>query len=182
MQSNASDIWHFSFYSKEKVKIGPKNWFSSLFWERFPLRPLAPSGYAQISCQIKFLMNIHNRGKFHHYSFCGSQVINFQMFSWQCSIHEIALFEKFLGFFSPKYSSILLTFSPEVVYYKTKTVCKQSFKFECLSTNRTYPKFKALVHFRAHFTPGKQKILPKTKIFPETSFLGLLNYTVPSPR
>ena len=88
----------------------------------------------------------------------------------------------FLGLFSPKYGSILLKISLEVVFCKTKIVCEQSFKIKCLSTNGMYSKFTVLVHFWAQFTPGKQKILPKTKIFPETTFLGLSNHTSPKSK
>ena len=95
------------------------------------------------------------------------------MFSWRCSIHEMALFGGFLDPFSPKYGSSLLKFRPEAVSHKKKTVSEQSFKVKCLSGNRTYPKLTVLVHFWAQFTPGKLKILPKTKIFPETASIGL---------
>ena len=57
------------------------------------------------------------------------------------------------------------------------TVYKQSFKIKCLSRNWTYPKLKVLVHFWAQFTPGKPKILPKTRIFTETTSLWLSNNT-----
>ena len=62
------------------------------------------------------------------------------MFSWRCSIHEMAPFGGFLGSFSHKYGSSLLKFRPEVVSHKTKTVSEQSFKIKCLCGNRTYPK------------------------------------------
>ena len=68
------------------------------------------------------------------------------MFSWQCSIHEMAPFGGFLGPSSPKYGSSLLKFRPEVVSHKTKTVSEQSFKIKCLCGNRTYPKLMDLVH------------------------------------
>ena len=66
------------------------------------------------------------------------------MFSWQCSIHEMAPFfggGGVLGPFSPKCGSSLLKFRPAVVSHKTKTVSEHSFKIKCLSGNRTYPKF-----------------------------------------
>ena len=47
----------------------------------------------------------------------------------------------------------------------------------CLSRNGTYRKLKVLVHFWAQFMPGKHKILPKTRIFSETTSLWLLNNT-----
>ena len=53
-------------------------------------------------------MMIHNRGKFHQYSICGFQVENFQSFSYQFSIHEMALF----GFFwKPLLPQILSDFA-----------------------------------------------------------------------
>ena len=81
----------------------------------------------------------------------------------------------FLSPFSPKYGASLLKFRPEVVSHKPKTVSQHSFKIKCLSRNETYPKLKVLVHFGAHFIPGKPKILPKTRIFSETKSLRLLN-------
>ena len=46
----------------------------------------------QFFFQIKHLMEVHNHGKFHWCSICGCQVINFQMFSSQCSNHEMVPF------------------------------------------------------------------------------------------
>ena len=97
------------------------------------------------------------------------------MFSRWCSIDEMALFGGFLSPFSLKYGSNLLKFWSEVVCHNTKTVFEQSLQVKCLSGNGTYPKFTVLVHFRAKFTPGKPKILPKTKIFSETTSLWLSN-------
>ena len=98
------------------------------------------------------------------------------MFSWQCTIHEMAPFGGgggggFLGPFFPKYGSSLLKFRPEVVSHKTKTVYEESFKIKCLSRNGTHPKLTGLVIFSAQFIPAKPKILPKNKIFPETTSL-----------
>ena len=61
-------------------------------------------------------MKIHNRGKFHLYSTCGCQVINFKMFSWQCSIREIALYGVSLSPNSHKCCQILPKFLPELVF------------------------------------------------------------------
>ena len=99
------------------------------------------------------------------------------MFSWWCSIHDTTLLWGFLSPFSPKYGTSLLNSRPVVVSNKTKTVSKQSFKVKCLSRNGTYPKLKIWVHFWVQFIPGKPKILPKTRIFPETTSLWLLNNT-----
>ena len=102
------------------------------------------------------------------------------MFSWRCS----SPFWGCLGPFSPKYGSNFLKFGPEVAHHKTKKVCEQCFKIRCLSTNRRYPKFSVLVHFWAQFqfTPRKPKIFPKTKIFPETTSLGLSHDTSTNPQ
>ena len=128
---------------------------------------------------MKDLMKIHNRVKFHFHTICGLKVINFQMFSWWCSSHEMSPFWVFLGPFSSKYGPKLLKFEPEIVHYQTKTVYQQCFIIRCLRTNGTYPKFSVLVHFWAQFTPRKCKIFPKTKISPNTIFLGLSDDTSP---
>ena len=90
--------------------------------------------------QMKGLMKIHDRGKFHIYSICGSQVIKFQMFSWRCSIHEMGHFfgvggggvgggwGGFWGHNFPKICNILLKFEPEVEFQETKTVYEQFLK------------------------------------------------------
>ena len=84
---------------------------------------------------------MYNRSKFHLYSICGCQVIKFEMFSWRCSIHEMAHFEGFLGPNSPKYGPILLKFLPEVVLSDTKAVLEESLKNLNFYQNREYPKF-----------------------------------------
>ena len=124
-------------------------------------------------------MVIHNPGTFHQDSICGSKVINFQMFSWQCRSHEMGPFSGVLGPFSPKYRWNLLKFGPEIVHHNKKTVREQYFKIRCLSTNGTYPNFTVFVQLWAQFTSGKMKIFPKTKIFPETASLGLSDDTSP---
>ena len=124
-------------------------------------------------------MKIHNRGKFHLYSICGSQVIKFQIVSWRCSIHEMAHFGGFLSPFSPKSSSILLKFGPKVEYHKTVTLYEESLKLISLRGKGTYPKFTVLVHFGAQFTPRKKKILEETLIFPQTTSFGLSDDTSP---
>ena len=78
--------------------------------------------------EIKVLIKIHNCGTFHLYSICNCEVINFQMFSWQCSIHEIAPLGSFLGPNSPKCCQILLKFLPELVIKETQTVFKEFWK------------------------------------------------------
>ena len=142
IHSNALSMWIFLFYFKKLVKIGPKNRFCGLFWEVL----LRPVNYTSIFYQIIRLMEVHNGGKFHRYSICGFQVIKFEMFLWQCSIHEIDFFKGFLGPFCPKYGSVCLKCWPEVLSDKTKTVFKQSFKIWYLSRKGTYSKLTVLVN------------------------------------
>ena len=72
---------------------------------------------------------MYNPGKFHLYSVCGCQVIKFEMFSWRCSIHEMAHFWGFLDPNSPKYGQILLKFLPDVVVLANiKRVFEESLK------------------------------------------------------
>ena len=89
------------------------------------------------------------------------------------------LLGEFLEPFSPKYGSSLPKFQlvvvPVVVYHKTKRLFEHSFKIKCLNVSGRYPKFTILVHFWAQFASRKPKILPKTKIFSETTPLWLSN-------
>ena len=66
-------------------------------------------------------MKIHNSDKFYQHSICGFQVKSFQIFTHQFSFHEMALFGRFFGPYSPKQSSILPKFSPD--YYSSKQKC-----------------------------------------------------------
>ena len=52
-------------------------------------------------------MEIHNRGKFHEYSFCGCQVKNVQMFSDQQKVPFLGSFGRFLGHNSRRSGQIL---------------------------------------------------------------------------
>ena len=172
-------IWHRFWCSPENSrKWSRKTNFLAFFQRLFDHTLLQPKGHAPIFCQIKGLMMIHNHGKLHQPSICGSKVINFQMFSWRCSSHKMGPSWGFLGPFFPKYGSNLSKFGPEVAHHKRRTGC-ECFKIMCLSTNRVYPRSSFLVHFWAQFTPGKRNILSKTKIFPETASLGLSDDTSP---
>ena len=112
----------------------------------------------QLLLQMKGLMMIHNRGKFHEDSICGSKVINFEILSWRCSSHEIGLFRGFDGPFSPKKGLNLLKFGPEVFHEETKSVYQQWFKIMNLSTKGMNPKFS----FWPIFGPN---LPPKNKLF-----------------
>ena len=79
----------FCFILKKHLNLSQKIDFLAHF-ERFLVYAfLRPASYTPIFCQIKCLLEVHNCGKFHLCSICGCQVINFQMFSWRCSIHEM---------------------------------------------------------------------------------------------
>ena len=52
------------------------------------------------------------------------------MFSWPCSIHEIAPFWGFLGPFSRKYDSSLLKFDQKYIFHKTNITSEQSLKIK----------------------------------------------------
>ena len=62
------------------VNSAPKLRFLSYFQRFLVCTLLRPVSYAQIFCQMKGLIEIHNRGKFHHFTISGCQVIDFQMF------------------------------------------------------------------------------------------------------
>ena len=105
-----------SFYSilKKWSKLGQKTDFLAHFYALLCLIIYAP-----IFCQIKGLMKVHNRGKFHQYSICGCQVMNFQMFSQQQKLPLQAASGWFSGHNSPKCSQILLKFGTECIIYVT---------------------------------------------------------------
>ena len=164
------DFWYSSKNSK-KLSQNP-NFLAFLQWF-IDHACLPPTDRASIFFQMKGLIVIHSPGKFHEDSICGFKVIKFQMFLWRCSSHEMGPFGGFLGPFFPKYGCNLLKFGPEVFHHNTKTECEQCFTIRCLSTNGTYPKFTVFVNFWAQFTSRKMEILPKTKLFSETTSLGL---------
>ena len=165
----------------------PKNSAKNLnFWFIFGSFPMTPS-YAlavapQCLCQMKGLIEVHNRGKFHLYSICGCEVIKFQMFSWWGSIHEMAHSGEVLGPNSPKKGRIRLKFLPEVVLKNTKTVFQESLINRNFYQNRGYPKFARLVWLSGQFTPWRWpksgKIIARfTKIKPS----GYPNLSTPTP-
>ena len=84
--------------------------FGGIFFGFFDHAQSPPVVDAPILCEMKGLMEIHNRGKFHEYSFCGCQVINVQMFSDQQKIPFLGAFGWFFGHNSPKSSQILSKF------------------------------------------------------------------------
>ena len=96
---------------------------------------------------------MRNRGKLHLYSICGWKVKKFEMFSWQCSIQEMAHFLAFLGPNSPKYGLIFLKFAPQLVLMGSKTLFEFFFENENFYQNRTYPKFAGFFQFLSNFEP-----------------------------
>ena len=96
---------------------------------------------------------MRNRGKLHLYSICGWKVKKFEMFSWQCSIQEMAHFLAFLGPNSPKYGLIFLKFAPQLVLMGSKTLFEFFFENENFYRNRTYPKFAGFFQFLSNFEP-----------------------------
>ena len=105
----------------------PKNSAQNLnFWVIFGSFSITPS-YAllftpQFLYEIKGLMEIYNRGKFHLYSISGCEVKKIEMFSWRWSIHEMVHFWGFSGPKSPKCGPILLKFAPQLLLKESKTL------------------------------------------------------------
>ena len=108
-------ICHGFWYSFENWKNGAKKHFLAFFQRFSDHAPRTPLCHAQIFCQTKGIIDIHNRAKFHFHSVCGSQVKNFQNVSWRWTIHELVHFGVFFDPNSPKYDPTLLKLSPEVV-------------------------------------------------------------------
>ena len=112
------------FYKMLKI---PKNSAQNLnFWVIFGSFSITPS-YAllftpQFLYEIKGLMEIYNRGKFHLYSISGCEVKKIEMFSWRWSIHEMVHFWGFSGPKSPKCGPILLKFAPQLLLKESKTL------------------------------------------------------------
>ena len=71
IQSNESDMLWFVFNFKEMIKIGLKNWFLRSFLEVFHLRSLTPFVLRPNFYEMKGVIEIHNAGKFHHYTISG---------------------------------------------------------------------------------------------------------------
>ena len=114
----------FWYISKNTKKWSQKTYFLGFFQRFFGHTLPRPKSDTQIFCQMKGLMKIHNRAKFHLRSICGSQVINFQKFSWQWSSHELGHFGGFLGPNSPKSAWILIKLAPEVVLEESNRLLK----------------------------------------------------------
>ena len=145
-------FWHSSENSKKWNQNINFLGFFQRFLDHALLRPM---GHAQIFCQMKFLMKIHNRVKFHRYRICGCEVINFPMFSWRCIIHEMGHFWGFLGPNSPKYCQIFSKFLPEVVFKETQTVFEEFWKNSNFYRNGRHPNLLRLVPLWPPFSPWR---------------------------
>ena len=72
--------YSFNWTIKKWWKFSEKTDFGAHF-ERFLVYALLRSmSYASIPFEMKGLIEIHNRVKFHHYTISGYQVVNFQRF------------------------------------------------------------------------------------------------------
>ena len=137
------------------VKWSQKTVFLA-FFQRFSDHVLLlPTNDAHTLCQMEGLMEIHNHGKFHLYIISGCPIINFQMFSWRCSIHELVHFGGFWGPNSPKYGPILLKLAPEVAFKETQTLCQEFWKNSNFCRNGRHPKFLRLVPLWPPFSPWR---------------------------
>ena len=90
-----------------------RNWanntnFLAIFQRFSDYTLLRPMSYALDFWEIKSSIKMYNRGEIYWYTIFCFQVINFQGFSYQFSIHEMTRFGKVLGHNSPKYCQIEL--------------------------------------------------------------------------
>ena len=95
LQSKASHMLRFLMESENSSKWSQKSHFLASFRRFFVYALLCPLSHASAFCQNEGLMKIHNLDKFHGYSICGCQVINFQSFPYQSA----SLKWSFLGTF-----------------------------------------------------------------------------------
>ena len=107
-KTNLTFISFFKLFLRE-VKV-ESSWILWGFFWFLDHAHLLPGSDALFLSQVKSLMESHNRGKFHEYTICGSQVINVQMFSDQQKIPFLGPFWWFFSHNFPKYCQILLKF------------------------------------------------------------------------
>ena len=115
---------------------------------------------------MKGLIKIHNRGKFYQYSIFGCQVMNFQNFLYQFSIHEMALFGEVLSPNSPKYRQILLKFSPQVVFKEQKQCFKNLWKTQIFTETEDTQSLHFWSNFDPFFPPEEDGQILEEKIHP----------------
>ena len=166
-------VTHHICYGFLQILKNPKNSAKILnFWlilGSFVITSSCASAFTpHFLCQMKVLMEIYNRGKFHFYSVSGCPVIKFEMFSWGQSIHEMGHFGGFLGPNFPKYCPILLKFGLELLFKDSKTLLQKLFKNLDFQVYRTFPNFAHFFSFcptLAPFFSMKEAEIEKSKYF-----------------
>ena len=111
-----------------------------------------PLGDIPIFGQMKGLLEIHNRGKFHWYSICGCQVIYLQIFSYHQKAAFLAVFGWFLVDYRTKSSLIYTKLSP-VMQCKAKYNICYSFWYSPENTKKWSQKSDFLAFFSEVFWP-----------------------------
>ena len=106
-QTRPSQRFSNCFYVRLNYKLGE---FHGIFQWFFGCALLRPMGDASIFAQMKGLMEIRNRGKFHQYSICGFLVTNVETFSNQQKIPFLDAFGWFFGHNPSKCCQILFKF------------------------------------------------------------------------
>ena len=176
----------YGFYWGIKIlsKLGERNWFFCSLWEVFCLPSNTPYESLARFCKMKYIFVVN----FISIAFV---VVKLKIFKFFYTTTSESMKGRLLGGgrgwgsgggwgpFSPKYSSILLKFWPEVVSNKINTVWTIIQNFAYFGSNGTRLKFTVLFTFGAQFTAGKPKILLKTKIFAKTKSLGISNNVSP---
>ena len=130
-------------------------------------------------------MKIHNCGKFHLYSICGCQVINFQMFSWQYSIHELGHFVGIWALTAPNIVQSCLNLHQRQYSRRGRQCFKNLWEIQSFMEAGCYQS----VHFFFSFCPTltpfypmKQADIKKTNIFGDKiQPLGYPNIAISRP-
>ena len=166
VQGDASYISRFFGKCQKFLKIQPQ--FLANFWKFLDYTLPRPFSSPQVLCQMRGLMDVQYRGKFHLYSICGCEVKKFEMFSWRWSIHKMAHFWAFLSPNSPKCRLILLKFAPQLFLKESKTLIYEFFKNSNIYRNRTFSKLALFFSFCATLRPFfsmKETEIEKSKYF-----------------
>ena len=130
------------------VGIESKNDFLA-YSERFFIYILSyRTSYASSFSQNKGLMKLHNRGKFHKYTICGCQVINFQRFSNRFNIHDMAgvfCFVLFLRGWGEKWVASLGYFLPQIRFDFSAIYSRGLNILDKHSVGRSFPNFESFL-------------------------------------
>ena len=122
--------------------------------------------YALFFCQVKDLMKIHNRGKFHQYSICGCQVKKIQILGSN-SASMIWLFEEVFGPLLPQLWSNFAQILTRVNTIGSKNIVWKYFVWIWVFMEKgTDPKFALLVRLWPRMSywrwPKSKKMYGKT--------------------